>query len=107
MKHQNLNELAARLSVLEHAIELVLANQLAVQLPQVSEKFKADFIQATSDPKLPDVSTDEQLEAELAFYLKKCGSEMIERVSNLEALIRVERGIAVLKQKAPGCNAEG
>ncbi|MCC5022877.1 MAG: hypothetical protein J6386_08820 [Candidatus Synoicihabitans palmerolidicus] len=80
----------ARLSMIEFAIEIMMANQILFSSEADSEAFKRDFIDRFSTPRLgpaSDSSEDEQL----AERSRQMAERLIEKVADREAGIRAQR----------------
>ena len=84
-------EVFSRLSMLEFAVEVLMANALAENNEQYSAAFKEDFISRFSTPtfgSLPDCPEAEQVEAWIAERTSQMASKLIEKVASREKEIR-------------------
>ncbi len=86
---QAINEAFARLSVLEFAVEIIIANQLARIPLEHSEQFKKDFVSRPANlGPAPTTSQEEQNEAWLAERIQQISARLIEKIANREKGIR-------------------
>jgi len=86
-----IDEAFARLSMLEFAIEVHTANTLAWQPQEISDQWKRDFVQRAGSPRLPNVLTNEQKEAEILARSKQMAENFVKKVAEREAFIRKSR----------------
>jgi hypothetical protein len=86
-----INETFARLTMLEFAVEVMIANELSRQPQAASVQFKNDFISRFSSPIFssgPILSDDEQAEAWIAERTQQMASRLMEKVASRESEIR-------------------
>lgn len=91
---KNIREAFARLSMLEFALEIVIANELSKNTLDISQRWKSDFVRMMKNPRLPDSLTpgSEQLEAYIVERACQMAQRFVHRLAERETLIRAELG---------------
>ena len=88
---QNLrNEMYAKFTVVQHALEVVIAEHLASLSPPASRRWKDDLFCQIHDPNLPDLVSPDQEQAEAAILDRSVflAGQFVKNVATKEAEVR-------------------